>query len=253
MKTIGLILSYNAPTITDRLVDSIRSVVKTEFPLVVLDNGSDKDKISKYATHFILKNCRMTRGFNHGLREVESLYPDYDNVWLFTSDCYFDNSAVCPVQSTHAYLNKYPRIGILHPSLHDSVKVCYDVKNDGATKGLKIVSEYDFVCPLFTRKALDAIGGQFNKDLYQGWGIDFESSFMVRASGMRVAINHDIIVKHDTSWTYDHGLDAEHGNRDAYYGAAGLEMRQVFTDKYGANWHFIFTHNHNEEVGQQYE
>lgn len=251
MKTIGLILSYNAPAVTDRLVENIKSVVKCEFPLIVLDNGSDKDKISKYATHFILKNCRMTGGFNQGICEVKEFYPDYDNIWFFTSDCYF-HTTECPVTNAHANLNKYPQIGILHPSLHDSVKVCYDVKNDGKTTGLKIVAEYDFVCPLFTRQAMAAIGWQFNKDLYQGWGIDFESSFMVRQLDMRVAINHDSIVCHDTSWTYDRGLDKEHKDRDSYYSAAGTEMRQVFEKKYGPKWHMLFCSTFNQDVGQIY-
>lgn len=237
MKTIGLILSYNAPVMTDRLCESIGSAM----PLIVVDNGSDPDKISRFTTDRIQTNCRMTKGFNWGLDLVEEQYHEtYDNIWLFTHDCYFTGTAD-PVAVAHAHLKANPDVGILHPSLSNTVKVCYpNVVNNGHQTGLADVKEFDFVCPLFTKEALWAIGHQFNPDLHQGWGIDYESSYMVRNAGKRVSINFDTVVNHNTSYTYDHGLDHEHMDREAYYTAAGDEMRAVFTAKYGPHWHQLF-------------
>jgi hypothetical protein len=241
MKTIGIILSYNNPTMTDRLVENINTVFKKNLRFIVLDNGSDVDKISSYTTHKIEKNCRMTRGFNHGIEIIEKEFPDYDNIWFFTNDCYFLASESCPLESSENFIQKYPQLGILHPSESKSVDVCYDVYHDPSIGGVKIVTEYDIVCPIFTRKAIEAIGGRFNDRLYQGWGIDHESSFLIRKNMMEVGINHEIVIDHDTSSTYDAGLDNLHSNRKSYYNSAMQEMYNVFNDMYGYNWHQKFT------------
>jgi hypothetical protein len=152
-------------------------------------------------------------------------------------------------------LNKFSKItelGILHPSLFSEVKVCYDVKNVGR-KGVNIVNEYDFVCPMFSKKAIESIGGRFNDDFFYGWGIDHESSFLVRKNNLLVGINHDIIVNHNTSTTYDTGLDNLFKNRDEYYNSAGTEMKKVLSEKYGVNWHYLFKTNYNTNLGMWYE
>jgi len=252
MQTIGLILSYNNPSMTDRLVENIKDKFKIPFNYIVLDNGSDKDKISKYSTHFLDINVRMTRGFNEGIKIIEREFPEYDNIWFFTNDCYFvsDN---CPLSSSETFLIKYPEIGILHPSLHNEVNVCYDIKNDlNIAPHSKCVIEYDIVCPIFTRNAIIKMGGMFNYDLFQGWGIDYESSYLVRKAGLKVCINHGLLVNHNTSSTYDKGLDSLHKNRDSYYSAALQEMHFVLGRKYG-NWHNIFTNTYIENKGKIYE
>lgn len=251
MKTIGLVLSYNNPAMTNRLVENIWNEFTREFTeLIVLDNGSDKDKVSEYTTHYIDKNCRMTGGFNHGIELIEKEHPDYDNIWFFTNDCYFEHNGTCPLTVAESFIEKYPQIGILHPSESHSVNVCYDVHNDTNIKGVKLVIEYDIVCPLFTKAAIKAMGGKFNSRLYQGWGLDHESSFLVRKAGLDVGINHLTVIGHNTSSTYDNGLDELHPNRKSYYDAALNEMYQVFHTMYGPGWHTMFQTNYNTNKGK---
>jgi hypothetical protein len=250
MKTIFFILSYNNPSMTDRLVENLKLVVKRDFILVVLDNGSDSDKTSKYTTHSINENIRMTGGFNKGIEIIEKEYDDYNNIWFFTNDCFFIDNGVCPLESSEKFLQKYPELGILHPSESSEVKVIYDVHYDPSIKGVKLVVEYDIVCPIFTRKAIEAMGRKFNPRLYQGWGLDHESSFLIRQKGYSVGINHEIIVGHDTSSTYDKGLDELHPNRESYYSAAMIEMYNVFNEMYGNHWHQKFNNLYNENKGK---
>jgi hypothetical protein len=143
-------------------------------------------------------------------------------------------------ESSEKFLEKYPSIGILHPSESAEVIVEYDVHNDPTIKGVKIVEQFDFVCPLFTKRAIEAIGGKFNIKLYQGWGLDWESSYLVRKANLEVGINHCVVIGHNTSATYDRGLDKMHPNRSSYYNSALREMHNVFIDTYGVNWHKIF-------------
>lgn len=250
MKTVAVILSYNNPSMTDRIVENMKSVIQGIMPTIVLDNGSDEDKISKYTTHRVSENTRMTGGFNKAIEIVEYEHPDYDNIWLFTNDCYFIPSDICPLESSEALLKKYPIIGILHPSEDSSVEVCYDVHHDPSISGAKVVIDYDIVCPIFTRLAIQAIGGQFNPRLRQGWGLDHESSFMVRKNGLLVAINHKAVIGHNTSSTYDKGLDNLHPNRESYYSAAMQEMHQVLGEQYGFQWPILFKTSHTQQQGE---
>lgn len=250
MKTVFFVLSYNNTVMTDRLVENLHRVIDGEFSLVVLDNGSDEDKVSKYTTHKIEKNVRMTGGFNEGIKIISKEHSDYDNIWFFTNDCFFVENGVCPLKSSEKFLKKYPKLGILHPSESSDVKVIYDVHHDPKIKGVKLVTEYDIVCPIFTREAIESIGGEFNPRLYQGWGLDHESSFLVRKAGLDVGINHEIIVGHNTSSTYDRGLDNLHPNRDSYYSAALSEMYTVFNEMYGVHWHQRFNLMYSANKGK---
>jgi GT2 family glycosyltransferase len=213
-----------------------------------MDNASDPDKRSKYTTWIVDPpiNVRMTRGFNAGLANIYEL-ANFDAVWFFTSDCYFTTKSD-PIAVASRLLNENPDIGILHPSEHPDVKVCFDVKNSGKGSGIKIVSEYDFVCPLFTKQALETIGWYFNPELYHGWGIDYESSYLVRKAGMKVGIAHELIVNHETSKTYDLGLDHQYGERHSFYNAAHTEMNAVLSNKYGPNWHSLFVNSYIDGV-----
>lgn len=244
MKIVAIVLSYNVPEVTDRLVENLRSLCR-DLDIVVYDNGSDEDKLSKYTTHRSLRNSRMTRGFNSALFVAGHDYPDHAK-WLFTSDCYFITQAN-PVANSLKWLEKYPDIGILHPSEDACVHCCWDVHNQG--QGLKLGWMYDFVCPLFTPAAMDVLQWRFDHDLYHGWGLDFESSYLVRQAGMKVAINHDLIVMHETSTTYDRGRDSQYANRKAFYDAALQEMRGVFTKKYGPDWEARFQREFTDGVG----
>lgn len=248
MKIILGILSYNNPIYTDRLVENLKSLIKIECEYIVFDNGSDSDKISQYTTHRSENNSRMTGGFN----SIIDVSFDYDYLWLFTNDCYITTNDIDPLDNMLSKYLKYPDIGILHPSMDQRVNVCYDIKNTNR-KGVKIVTEYDFVCPMFSRKAISACGGRFNDNLVCGWGIDYESSFLVRASGMKLAINHDLVCMHNTSSTYDQGLDCTYKNRNEFYDSAYKEMYSVLDAKYGVGWNYKFKLLFNEKAGEWYE
>lgn len=247
------ILSYNNPIFTDRLVENIQSSFDaSKYNMIVLDNGSDGDKISKYTTHKITTNCRMTCGFNK-IIDIANEFYKYDHIWFFTNDCYFVKNTNGDILNN--MLNKFSTIknlGILHPCLSKEVIVCYDVKEKNKS-GVEIVCNYDFVCPMFSKQALDSIGGKFDKNLYLGWGIDYESSFLVRKNNLLVGINHDIVVMHNTSATYDMKLDNKFKDRNAFYDSAGTEMRSVFNNKYGYNWFQIFTTNYTNNIGEWHE
>ena len=238
---------------TDRLFDNLNSIIATPYNIIVYDNGSDADKISKHTTHRGLTNCRMVGGFNEIIKITNKEYPDSEYFWFFTNDCYFVTKEIDVLDNMLKKFNQYSDIGILHPSLHEDVNVCYPGVKNTKTSGLKIVNMYDFVCPMISKKCLDSIGKEFNKDFYVGWGVEWETSYLARANGFKVAINNELIVMHNTSTTYDNNLDSDYRNRNSYYDAAGKEMHIVLNKKYGSNWHNKFSLEYLDKVGEWYE
>ncbi len=247
MKIVTLILHYNVPDVTDRLVENLRQLSRFPGPTLVVDNGSDPGKLSKYITHTQRPNNRMTGGFNFGLEMIRQEHPDSDAVWFFTSDCYF-TTGHCPYMDMQIQLERNPDIGILHPSEEPTVHCCWDVHNQ-APSGIKLGWMYDFVCPLITRQALDLWNWQFRPELTHGWGIDFESAYLVRQAGLKVGINHQLRINHETSTTYDRGMDDKYANRQRFYDAALVEMRRVLGQAYGPDWEYRFQHEYTEGVG----
>ena len=107
MKTTICILSYNNPSMTDRLFDNLNSTISTPHNTVVYDNGSDADKISKHTTHRGLTNCRMVGGFNEIIKIVNKEYTDSEYFWFFTNDCYFVTKEVDVLDNMLKKFNKY--------------------------------------------------------------------------------------------------------------------------------------------------
>jgi hypothetical protein len=56
MKTLVAILQYNTYELTDSLYENLKPYEKDIYDLIVVDNGSNSDKISKYTTHALEQN-----------------------------------------------------------------------------------------------------------------------------------------------------------------------------------------------------
>ena len=235
--TIG-ILSYNMPHLTDALYAELRQLVKVESTFVILDNGSDADKIAKATTHRFDDNKRLTGGMNR----ILDIAKGSDYVWLCTNDITFTTSAD-PVASMLAKTGESQQIGVIHPALQEEpVKgyaYQYMINNgkQGVYAGYPMV---DIICPMYTKKAMEANEWQFDSRFEYGWGIDYDSCWKARQAGLRIAVDHDTRITHQTSITYDSGKDREFKNRNEYYDKAFKNMNAVMESKYGTNWRNIF-------------
>lgn len=247
MKIVIGILSFNMPHLTDGLVNQLSNLVKVPYKLVVLDNGSDSDKIAKSTTFRLDKNIQMTGGFNKIL-ELAKIYDKeteggIDGVWLLTNDIAFQYNRD-PLRSMIRIIDLFPNIGIVHPSLIEPVKnysypwmckIPYTPDRTGFTTNHKMV---DIIAPLYSRKALEVIDWKFDPR-FISWGIDWDSCYIVRKAGMQIAVDFDILLTHQTSAVYDAGNDPIYKNRSEYYKGAIENMKKVFTEKYGLEWRKI--------------
>jgi GT2 family glycosyltransferase len=240
MKTTIGILSYNMPHLTDTLYEQLRGLVRSQVEYVVVDNGSDADKVAKCTTHRFADNKRLTGGMNRILDAAKGS----DFVWLCTNDISVSPTIdVCPVELMLRKIEHNPKIGVIHPSLYPEPVPGYDYRFmlhkafAGCVTGHPMV---DIICPLYTKAALDAFGWQFDPRFEYGWGIDYDSCVCARFRGLTVAVDHDIRVAHQTSITYDSGRDPEFKNRNEYYSKAFENMNAVMESKYEKNWRKLF-------------
>jgi GT2 family glycosyltransferase len=245
MRNVVGILSYNMPHLTDSLYNQLKALVKVPAEFVVLDNGSDKDKIAASTTHFAHPNSRLTGGMNRILKEAKGV----DYVWLCTNDVRFVGGGD-PLATMIGKCERDPSIGCVHPGLIEPVPgyayqwmVAYPLGSTpasprgGCTVGVPMV---DIICPLYTRAAMDANNWEFDPRFAYGWGIDYDSCLKLRRAGLTVAVDFDVLADHQTSVTYDSGRDREFKNRNEYYGKAMENMSAVMTDKYGTEWRKLF-------------
>lgn len=238
MKAVVCILSYNMPHLTDALYEQLRRIVKVNADFVVLDNGSLLSKVASSTTHRIEENRRLTGGMN----KLLELASDSDFVWLCTNDIKFETD-LDPLASMIEKCNLNENIGCIHPSLIKPVEnyaYSWMLKTEKTQKGVTTGhSMVDIICPLYTRKALDLNGWKFDSDFVYGWGIDYDSCFILRQGGLQVAVDFDLTVAHQTSITYDSGNDRDFKNRQQYYTEAHKNMISVMIKKYGPNWRNI--------------
>jgi len=241
-KVIIGILSYNMPELTDNLFYQLNKLIKYPVEYIVLDNGSNKDKIAKSTTVSIKKNRKLTGGMNVLLSLAKEKNPDY--VWLCTNDISFEYE-IDPIEVMISHLEQNEDVGIIHPSLIKPVpdyaypwmnKIPDNEDKTGITKGHYT---YDIIAPIFTKKALDVLNWKFD-ERFESWGIDFRSSHIIRINGLKIAVDFDVLLSHKTSAVYDSGNDEEFKNRQEYYKKAAENMNHVMEEIYKTkNWHEI--------------
>lgn len=225
------ILNYNNPAYTDNLYAQIKQIVKVPATIHVVDNGSKNDLVSKHTSFRIENNARIPGGLNKCLE----LSKGAEFVWLLSNDIVFE-STIDPCMSMVDKLLRNPTIGCIHPSLRripDRHFFEFMVKTDektGITKGHKFA---EFVCPMYTKAALDANKWEFDTRFKHGWGLDYDSCFLLRQVGLDVAIDFDVVVKHFGART--DVLTGEFKDINDHKNAAMTNMYEVLAAKYG-NW-----------------
>jgi hypothetical protein len=242
MKILSCILSYNMPQITNHLYEQLIRLTNSKEKIIVFDNGSDKNKVSEYTTFLADTNTKLTGGMNFILSIIKKhFYDSFDAYWLMTNDINFEYDKD-PVKNMSSVLETNSDIGIIHPSL---IRPVYNYAypwmikipgNENLNKVTKNHTMVDIICPIYTKKALNVINWEFDKRFIYGWGIDYDSCYQIRKSGLKVAVNFDLLVSHQTSVVYDSGNDKEFKNRQEYYKKAGENMNKVMNEKYGENW-----------------
>ncbi|TXH10796.1 MAG: hypothetical protein E6R03_15015 [Hyphomicrobiaceae bacterium] len=209
-------------------------------------------------THFTGANLRMTGGFNYICDWLQSSGFKLDVVWLCTNDFQIpniENSPDVKVRIQDAFMNPSPTgkpVGWWHPSKTRvegyAFPWMHNQLNPQATTTLRSAWMTDFICPAIRWDLLKAIraerGYWFDPRFYRGWGIDYETCYLIRKMGYDVVVDDAITINHESSATYIRGLAPE--SKEQFYDKAIEEMRMVLTAKYGPNWLDLFKGEYRE-------
>lgn len=241
-KVAIIVLSYRMPEMTDALVRRIEQVTRYPHDLFVIDNGSPDGERAFTTTHRLLKNDRLTGGFNYGINCVldaeEANGDEYEAIWFVCNDVRIrrneDVLAACMARVSMGKAAGFP-VGIIHPSMEPDPKTFNhpDMIYRGNSVGVRETDWVDIICPIYTRDAMRAIGWQFNPKLVYGWGIDRETSYLCWTNDLRVLVCDEAQVWHNMGTTYAAGKDTEFKDFNAYKAAAGGAQWPVLAALYG--------------------
>ena len=68
MKTLAVIYNHNMPEITDSLWESLKPYERSDYDLILIDNGSKSEGKSKYTTHETGQNTYFGGALNIALQ-----------------------------------------------------------------------------------------------------------------------------------------------------------------------------------------
>ena len=227
-KIAAIITNYNMPERTDALVKYIKRHVKnTLVDVVVVDNGSDLVKPSKYTIVKLKNNIQTTGGWLAGL---DVLQDDYLAYWFMITSTEFTAESYDPLTPMVAKLKDDSNaVGVHNALTKDSTTAWKHLITRGGI-GCRPTWMIDNISSLYRADWFDEIG-RFDPDLIYGWGIDLETSWLARTQGRSLWVCEDAKVKKVTDIGY--AMSRMNMTAEKRRSLAGLNMLDVFRHKYG--------------------
>lgn len=228
-----IITNYNMPERTNQIVESIRKKVKWPVDIIVVDNGSDLMKPSKYTTLRLEKNVQTTNGWLVGLQYAKSLAANrnicYFAYWIWITTCLYDETQKDILTPLAQFLIEHPKAAGIAPALTaDSTTAWHHLKKSSGNKPRK-VGFLDELGVLWRASFFDSVGW-FDPDELRGFGVDIETGYLARYSGRDVYIHDGVTVKKESGIAYKmNRMNADTNEREV---KAFAEMRMLLNRRY---------------------
>ena len=241
-KIAAIITNYNMPERTDALVKYIKRHVKnTLVDVVVVDNGSDLVKPSKYTIVKLKNNIQTTGGWLAGL---DVLQDDYLAYWFMITSTEFTAESYDPLTPMVAKLKDDSNaVGVHNALTKDSTTAWKHLITRGGI-GCRPTWMIDNISSLYRADWFDEIS-RFDPDLIYGWGIDLETSWLARTQGRSLWVCEDAKVKKVTDIGY--AMSRMNMSAEQRRSLAGLNMLDVFRKKYGIMGYQSIIKDHIED------
>lgn len=199
MKTLVTILQYNTVELTDNLFETLKPFESDIYDLVVVDNGSHKDKISKYTTYALEQNVYYGGGVNAILGLfLES--PEYDSVIILNNDLLCNGSGWIKVLKEEMEKGEYDLISpcILEP--HTGPQAYWKTMRPWHTGVTREVPFIDYQAPMFSRRLAEKMY-PIPEKLVVGWGLDIVSSMICEDNNWKMGVCDKVPTIHLVSQT----------------------------------------------------
>ena len=225
----AIITNYNMPERTDALVSYIKRNVKA-YPVdvVVVDNGSDLVKPSKYTSVFLKQNRQTTGGWLAGL---DSLTRQYFGYWFLITSSEFTDKSFDPLMPMVAKLENDPQAVGVHNALTTDSTTAWEHLITRGGIGCRRTWMLDNISSLYRADWFDSIG-RFDEHLIYGWGIDLETCYLARKQGRTLWVCEDAKVKKVTDIGYS--MDRMNMTAERRCDLARCNMVDVLNKKYGS-------------------
>jgi len=220
------------PERTNALVKYIHNHAQV-FPVdvIVVDNGSDLVKPSKYTTVRLEKNLQTTGGWLAGLDSLDQQYFAY---WfLITSTEFVNWASYDPIMPmVMKLINDTQAVGVHSALTTDSTTAWSHLLTRGGI-GCRETWMIDNVSSLYRADWFDSIG-RFDPELIYGWGIDLETCYIARKQKRTLWVCEDTKVKKVTDIGY--AMARMNMSAERRRELARDNMREVLMAKYGPAW-----------------
>ena len=204
MKTLVVILQYNTHHLTDSLYETLKPYEEDVYDLVVLDNGSEEGKVSKYATYALEENGYYGGGLNAALGLfIES---QYDSVMVLNNDILCHGKDYVKTLRQEMFDNDFMIISpcVLEP--HTGDQTIWKPMRPWHTGTTRIAPFVDFQAPLLRREFVEEIY-PFDHQLRYGWGQDHLSGIICDQKGWKIGVCDKVPIIHLISQTLEQNPD----------------------------------------------
>lgn len=221
-KTAVIILNCNLPDYTEMLVESLLPHRKNEYDVMVFDNGSTPEGMSKYTTYRSETNGFFGGGFE-AARQITLANSEYDSLLFMNNDLTVHGmnfvkslreAMFRPVQ--HPVCMEDPRTDLETHLELDVVSPCFfNVEPNGqchwrtmwnwGSNQPRVVPFIDMQGPLMSRRLLEAMG-ETDSGLMYGWGLDVYMAHICRTNGWKMAVCDNVSMLHHNSLTVKKGV-----------------------------------------------
>jgi GT2 family glycosyltransferase len=185
MKTLAVILNYNTPDLTDRLYNQLKPYENGNYDLIVLDNGSPSNGMSKYTTYRCPENVYFGGGLNLAMNLILE-NTQYDSLLFLNSDLIVHGYNFVKTLRYEMFNGGYKIISpaIIQPEESQCYWKNIHCWNSNTVRDVEWV---DFQCPLLHMDLIKEIK-QFDSNLIFGWGNDVYSGLVCKDKGWKVGV-----------------------------------------------------------------
>lgn len=224
-KTLAAILHYNTTKYTDTLYEMLKPHEREDYDLVVIDNGSDENKTSKYTTFRLEENVYYGGGLDVTMNYfLEN--PQYDSMILLNSDLIIHGYNF--IHSLREELFAEEDLVLVSGCvIQPEQNQCHwKAIHNWGQKTIRYVPWVDFQCALLKRKFVEEVKGFGSKF---GWVQDIMTGIVCENKGWKIGVCDWLPVIH-----FGNGSVKENSHNpiiSQYNQLAEQEMIQYFQDK----------------------
>ena len=199
MKTLAVIYNHNLPELTDQLFESLEAYRDDSYDLVIIDNGSSKEGMSKYTTYQTGQNVYFGGALNLAMQLFLD-NPQYDSLLSLNNDLILHGGNFVKALRKVMFEQDYKIVSpcVLQPQKN---QCGWKYMHNWSATEVRDVKWVDFQAPMLHRDVVEKIG-QFSNDLIYGWGQDVYSGIVCGQNDWKVGVVDWCPIIHYSGHTY---------------------------------------------------